>query len=102
MKAIPGLTGAERKIVTAILREQLPVSARVRVFGSRASSRWKPYSDLDLAIDLGETIPLPLQARLTESFSESDLRWKVDIVDLRNVSRSFAAIIDETGTDLDW
>jgi predicted nucleotidyltransferase len=55
------------------------------VFGSRATGRARRYSDLDLAIDAGRPLTLDEIAGLTEAFSDSDLPYKVDIVDWRNI-----------------
>lgn len=101
MKALPGLAGENRRIVANILHSCLPDHARVLVFGSRARARCKPYSDLDLALDLGGPVPLSLMAELAEAFSESDLPWKVDIIDLHAITPAFARIVTETGIPLD-
>jgi predicted nucleotidyltransferase len=55
------------------------------VFGSRATGRARRYSDLDLAIDAGRPLTLDEIAGLAEAFSDSDLPYKVDIVDWRNI-----------------
>lgn len=68
------------QIVHRILRCHVP-GYEVWAFGSRATRTAKPYSDLDLAIISDRPLPLALQAALAEAFSESDLPWKVDIVD---------------------
>lgn len=80
-------------IVRSILRRH--VSEReVWAFGSRARGTAKPYSDLDLAI-LGEApLGLALSAALAEDFSESDLPWKVDVVDWATTSEPFRRIIE--------
>lgn len=79
-------------IVQDILRHYLP-DREVRVFGSRVTGKVKPYSDLDLAV-MGDT-PLTLTqlADLTEAFDESDLPWKVDVVDWATTSPSFREIV---------
>lgn len=80
------------KIVQAILQTCIPQHT-VWAFGSRATGHAKPYSDLDLAI-LG-TAPLGLEtlATLADAFSESDLPWKVDLVDWATTSDTFRSII---------
>lgn len=80
-------------IVRAILQRQVP-GREVWAFGSRARRGAKPYSDLDLAV-LGDA-PLSLgeQAALSEAFAESDLPWKVDVVDWATTSESFRRIIE--------
>jgi predicted nucleotidyltransferase len=74
-----------RRLVVNILRSNLPQSTKVWVFGSRATGRARRYSDLDLAIDAGRPLTLDEIAGLAEAFSDSDLPYKVDIVDWRNI-----------------
>jgi len=82
----------ERSLVEGILGRLVP-ERTVWAFGSRVSGTAKPYSDLDLAI-LGETpLPLPVAAALREAFSESDLPFKVDIVDWATTAPEFRAAI---------
>lgn len=66
--------------VEAILHAHVP-GREVWAFGSRARCCAKPYSDLDLAIMGEEAISLDTLAALNEAFAESDLPWKVDVVD---------------------
>ena len=82
------------KIVCEILRRHLP-DREVRVFGSRVTGRARTLSDLDLAI-MGEA-PLPpgVTAALAEAFSESDLPFKVDLVEWATISSQFRQIIGE-------
>ena len=68
-------------LVLGILRAHLPEAAKVWVFGSRATGRARRYSDLDLVIDAGRRLTLDDFAGLTESFSDSDLPYRVDVVD---------------------
>ncbi|NLR69841.1 nucleotidyltransferase domain-containing protein [Novosphingobium sp. ERN07] len=86
--------------VREILSRCLPEGVSVRVFGSRASGAPKAWSDLDLALDGREALPLSLLAILREAFDESPLPWKVDLVDYRSVSPEFAAIIDRDSVPL--
>ena len=87
------LTANELAIVKAILVRHVP-DATVWVFGSRATGKAKQYSDLDLCIKANQAMGLDLMSVLAEDFSESDLPWKVDIVDWWCVSDSFKAIIE--------
>ncbi|WP_245612835.1 nucleotidyltransferase family protein [Rheinheimera texasensis] len=61
----------------------------VWAFGSRAEGRGKTYSDLDLVIVSTEPLPLALLAEVSEAFSESDLPWRVDLVDWATTSETF-------------
>nr|WP_269110943.1 nucleotidyltransferase domain-containing protein [Acetobacter senegalensis] len=75
-----------------ILNEIVP-DREVRAFGSRVTGKAKPFSDLDLAIMGDEPLPLETRAWLEEAFSESDLRWKVDVLDWLQVDDDFRSII---------
>lgn len=80
----------DKTIILQILKHHLPQNAKVWVFGSRATNHAKPFSDLDLAIDLnGKTLSLQLLANLAFDFEESYLPYKVDIVDWNSISATF-------------
>ena len=85
---------AEMRALLAILKTHVPDRA-VWAFGSRTRGMAKPYSDLDLVI-LGD-VPLTLDrlAALRESLSESDLPWKVDLVEWARASDAFRRIMAE-------
>jgi type I restriction enzyme S subunit len=65
----------------------------VWAFGSRAKRNAKPFSDLDLAVIGTEPLALDIRAVLVECFSESDLPWKVDVVDWASTSDVFRDVI---------
>lgn len=79
-------------LVRAILRDQVPEYA-VWAFGSRTQGRARPYSDLDLVIAADRPLGLARLAALSETFSESDLPWRVDIVDWCSAGETFRRII---------
>ena len=80
--------------VRKILEEYVP-GWEVRAFGSRVTGRTKPWSDLDLAILGPEPMGLRRRGRLVEAFQESNLPFRVDVLDWHDVSPSFQAIIDQ-------
>jgi type I restriction enzyme S subunit len=80
-------------IVRDIMRRHVP-GHEVWAFGSRVKGTAKPYSDLDLAVISEKPLPLEVLARLAEDFSESDLPWRVDVVDWAATSDSFRKIIE--------
>lgn len=67
----------------------------VRAFGSRVDGSAKPHSDLDLAIMTKSPLPSRTAALLREAFSESNLPFRVDIIDWAEISESFRKIIQE-------
>lgn len=77
-----------------ILQEFIP-EYEVRVLGSRASGHPKPYSDLDLSIKSEKPLSLDRLARLKMAFEESDLPFRVDIVDWTRTEESFKRKIME-------
>ncbi|QIE20721.1 restriction endonuclease subunit S [Xanthomonas oryzae] len=81
------------QIVRDILRKHVPQYA-VWAFGSRAKWLAKQYSDLDLAIITDQPLSLSISAALADDFSESDLPWKVDVVDWAATGKSFQQIIE--------
>lgn len=82
----------EWRIVRTILQKHLP-GYEVWAFGSRARGTPKPFSDLDLAIMTDKPLGLGVLAELHEAFSESDLPWKVDLVDWATACEPFREII---------
>ncbi|WP_311240223.1 MULTISPECIES: restriction endonuclease subunit S [unclassified Xanthomonas] len=80
------------QIVRDILRKHVPQCA-VWAFGSRAKWLAKQYSDLDLAIITDRPLSLAVSAALADDFSESDLPWKVDVIDWATAGESFRKII---------
>jgi predicted nucleotidyltransferase len=88
------ITDEHARIVRDILRTHLPESAQIWVFGSRATGRARRYSDLDIAIDAGQRLTLDESAILAEAFGDSDLPYRVDIVDWQEIDAHFRHLID--------
>lgn len=79
-------------MLQAILEQHLP-DREVWAFGSRTKGTAKPHSDLDLVV-LGATpLGIATQAALTDALSESDLPWRVDVVDWATCTPAFQALI---------
>ncbi len=87
--------------VRAILHNALGPGARVWVFGSRSKGGARRGSDLDLAVDAGRALTLQDTAVLNAAFEDSDLPYRVDVVDWRSIDRGFAAIIEPDRIELD-
>lgn len=88
------LSDEQLQIVRNILHEIVP-NYPVWAFGSRIKGAAKKFSDLDLVIITTEPLGLGIHADLTEAFSESDLPFKVDVVDWAVTSEAFQKIIAE-------
>ena len=83
---------ADWQIVRTILEKHVP-AYEVWAFGSRARWEAKDYSDLDLAIITDRPLSLDVKSALDLDFAESDLPFKVDVVDWAMASPSFREII---------
>jgi type I restriction enzyme, S subunit len=79
-------------IVRDILARHVP-DREVWAFGSRATWTAKDYSDLDLVILGDQPLPANIRAALGEDFSESDLPYKVDVVEWAGLGDGFKEII---------
>ena len=79
------LRPTQLEIVLRILEGLVP-DKTVWAFGSRVEGRAKEYSDLDLAIVSGASLSIDEIGGLREAFAESDLPFRVDIVDTASVS----------------
>lgn len=82
------------KIVRDILRKHVP-DCEVWAFGSRAKRTAKSYSDLDLAIIADAPLSLRVRGALAEDFSESNLPFRVDVIDWTGTNEAFRRIIEK-------
>jgi uncharacterized protein len=83
-----------RRTIDAI-REQLH-PGRIVLFGSRAEGRASRGSDFDLAVDQRRP-PLQAERQLLEKIDEGAGLYKVDVVYLRSVDKTFKDLILSTG-----
>ena len=79
--------------VKKILTDHVP-QANVWAFGSRAKWLAKDTSDLDLCVDAQQPLSFVQMGLLKEAFEDSDLPYKVDVVDWATTSESFRKIIE--------
>jgi type I restriction enzyme S subunit len=89
-----------RKIVCDILARHIP-GAEVKLFGSRANNTAKPYSDIDLVIMGNEPLPVTTIRILRDAFDDSDLPFKVDLVEWAETSEEFRVVINKTAVPLE-
>jgi len=85
----------EMAIVRHILGEIMP-EYEVWAFGSRVHGRCiRKFSDIDLAIIADAPVDSGRLRELKEAFSESDLPYRVDVVDFASASQTFSDIIQQ-------
>ncbi len=79
-------------IVKKILKKNVP-GYEVLLFGSRVQQTAKKTSDLDIAIRGSEKMDKKTLYQLQDDFEESDLPFRVDIIDWHSISKSFQNVI---------
>ena len=80
------------KIVEGILKKHLP-DREVWAFGSRVNGTAKETSDLDLVVIGENSLDFQTLGALRDDFSESNLPYKVDLVDWAKIGETFREII---------
>jgi predicted nucleotidyltransferase len=89
----------ELEVVRNILNRFVP-SAEIIVFGSRIHGTAKPWSDLDLAIKANSALDWKLLAEIKETFQESELPFRVDVLDWNDITESFRKAIEISGFEI--
>lgn len=85
---------ADLETVRNILREHAP-GLEARAFGSRVSWTARETSDLDLALMTTEPLDAARIAALSAAFTDSDLPFRVDVVDWAGVSENFRKTVEK-------
>ena len=88
------VTPAEMEIILSIIKKHVP-ECDVLAFGSRFKGTHDNASDLDLAIVGKEKLGLSLIGTIKEDFMESDIPFKVDVLDYHSISPAFRNIVDK-------
>ena len=84
-------------IVRAILEKHVP-HHEVWAFGSRVTGSAKEFSDFDLVVIGEKPLALGVHASLVDDFSESDLPYKVDVIDWATTDAVFRQKIQRNCT----
>lgn len=85
--------------IKKILRKYLP-DIEVRAFGSRIMGTAKKYSDLDLVLIGENSIDLKVLMQLKDDFEESDIPFRVEIIDWHRTAEEFKKIIEAQGENI--
>jgi len=75
-----------RRIVTSMLKNN---PASVYLFGSRAVGKMTAHSDIDVAVLPKKSLPPGLLAEIRDALENSQIIYKVDLVNLSEVSELF-------------
>lgn len=86
---VPQLTAEQRAVILAILERHLP-HPQAWVFGSRATGRARPYSDLDILLTAPPRLSWDQRAQLVDAFDASELPFKVDLVNVDDLGAALS------------
>ena len=93
------VTPKQLEIILGMVSQFFP-DCEVRVFGSRYNGTAKHYSDLDLALVGQGRLDWRRLAELKEAFQESDLPFRVDLLDWNAISAEFRNVIETSGYEV--
>lgn len=69
----------------------------VRLFGSRARGSARKFSDIDLVVVGASAVPEQTLTALRDAFADSDLPYKVDVLDWQTMTPEFRQVIETQG-----
>lgn len=92
MPTIDAPAGALDVVLRALSRH-VP-NRDIRVMGSRAEGRSKPFSDLDLVVMGSEPLDLRTIGQLRDAFDDSNLPFAVDIIEWASCSDGFRRLVE--------
>ena len=82
------------KIIIDIIKKYVP-HCEVRAYGSRYKWTSNLYSDLDLSIVGEDKLDWIMLEDIEEAFQESNLPFRVDILDWNAISPEFKKVIEQ-------
>ena len=97
-----GLEKRHIDFIIEVLRQNIPQKdAKFYVFGSRAKGNFKEYSDIDIAVKMGdEKVAADTLGKILLEFSDSTLPYEVDVIDLNAIDDKFKNLISGTLVEL--
>ncbi len=83
------LSSAQQQEVLSIIYSELSPETEVWIFGSRARGSARPGSDLDLLLTSATPLDWQTLACIEEKLADSDLPFRVDLVDKQRTDSDF-------------
>lgn len=93
------LTEAQRILLRRVAQATVP-GARVAVFGSRATGRARPFSDVDLFVLHPSPMTWQQRTALVDALETSELPFRVDVVEAAAVPANILARIQREAVPL--
>ena len=81
--------------ITSTIHQYLPDTTKIYLFGSCAMGTNKPNSDIDILLDTGNPIDLTIISKINNDFEESDLPYRIDLVDSALTSSNFKKVTEK-------
>jgi len=76
--------------IGGVIRSYLPSSEyRLMLFGSRARGTARRWSDVDIGIEGRTRVPLRIMAKIQGALEESDIPYRVDVIDMHTAQKKF-------------
>jgi len=85
----PILKNEEKNIKDIVFKFIDPNEYKIFIFGSRATGKARKFSDYDIGVEGKKPVVWETMALAKEAFEESDLPFRVDLVDFSFVSDKF-------------
>lgn len=79
--------------ILKIISQYLDINnTQIFVFGSRATGKNRPFSDIDIGIISSRSLDANTQLNIQDELDESDIPYRVDVVDFSKVDNKFKEI----------
>lgn len=88
---------ADKDFIILTILKILP-DIEILAYGSRINNTASKHSDLDIALKSNTNIPFSKLALIDEIFENSNLKYKINIVNYNNLNAEFKSIVDKTST----
>lgn len=93
MQMNSGIDQETKNKIIAIISAIIP-KTKIYIFGSRAKGTHSQWSDIDLALDSGIKLAMRDIGEITNLLQASSIPYKIDVVDIHNVSEPLKMAIE--------
>lgn len=91
-----GIDQKDKEKIIALISALAP-DAKIILFGSRARGKFSKSSDIDIALDMGDKIPVLLIGEIIDVLNASDIIPNIEIVDFYFASEEMKELIKREG-----
>ena len=85
----------KEKIIRLIMA--LLPDVKIYLFGSRARGTNHERSDIDIALDAGQKLPLVVIDEVASVLAETNIAYKIDVVDFHRISEAMQQDVKKEG-----